>query len=1090
MTTIDNKMNTNTDTDANTDSDPTYSKHEDIICKKWKSENTYLNLMKNRNATDRPLFRFVDGPPFVSGQLHLGHTLVSYLKSSFAFYKMMMGFKISNKLGFDVHGLPSENYASKELNLKTKQDIENYGLAKFNAFCKNFINNTANSWEPKYDIFGRWCDFNDTYKTMDINFMESVWWTFGQLWKKNLVYRGVKVMAFSCECGTSLSNFEAGQLYEEVNTKTVYVYFPISNEKDIGFAVWTTTPWTLSANLVLCVNPNGIYVKVFDKNNNRWCVVLESCINNLGFDDPIIEPYKLGKDIVGTKYAPIFMHLSNMILQEAKNSGYYVISDNYVTMDGDIGTGIVHVAPSHGEDDFRIVQENNIANHDLISKLCQVDDTGCYTNLMGKKLCGKFVMDNETTVALIIKMKKRNALIKTHMHKHSYPFCYRTKKPLIYKTVSSFFIEVTKIKDDVIKNNKKVNWHPSHIGSGRFDKWLNNIRDWGVSRSRFFGTPIPVWISEDKEEMICISSISELKQHMNEDIILSDIHPEFIWPLEFTSKKSGKKMICVKETFDCWFESGSVPISQLHYPFNDKTRDNLNNLKDDDCLTDFICEGVDQCRGWFYTLMVLSTAIFNKPAYKNVICSGLILAADGRKLSKSLGNFTDPLETIKKFGSDYVRLYMLSSPATKADTLCFNEEHVYITKQKIIPWINSITYLLEHLHNFKSTHAFHINSYEKSQNVMDKWIMSNLGHNVLKKVIYHMDNYEIDQSIKISVEYIETITNWYIRLNRDRLKGNNGDDEWMMSLSTLFNVQINFCLMIAPFMPFLAEHVFLKLHPNKDDTVFSYRYPCVESFVKDEISERKITHLQDIICIIRQLRQESDFSTSVKPIKNIIITSTDKEILEDIKILEDIVMSETNVLSVEYKLIDTIEDTFCTFTIVPVMKNLGKKFRKNAKHVVEFFKFFPQDVIKKIHNMDHTIFINDEQLIKGDDFNIIITPKKCNEGENLITKINDSFVVQMDTTTNETTQNLYMLRLLIKNIQNIRKTSGLHPWNKINIYFHCIDENIHQMFTENHEFLKDKLGYQTIGKNLSDLDNCVSFWLCDTTVHCQIDKLD
>lgn len=1089
--------------------DPTYKAHESKMLEWWKKQNIYNMILKlHENDRKRKLFRFTDGPPFVSSSngLHWGHILVGMAKSSVLNYKTMNGYQTLNKLGFDVHGLPSENFSSNALKLKTKHDIKEYGLANFNKFCKEFINTTASSWNPIYDKIGRWCDFDNTYKTMDTPFMESVWWVFKQLWDKDLVYKGVKVMAFSYGCGTSLSNFEAGQAYKDITSKTVYVYFPLQDEENIGFAVWTTTPWTLPANLALCVNPDGEYVKVFDDKQQRWCIVLNSCVQNLGFDEPIVEPYKMGYEMLGTKYAPIFGQLSQDILMYSYG-GYTVLTDNYVSLSGEIGTGVVHICPCHGEDDYRVVLDNKIADHQMIRDLCQVDDEGKFTNKMGK-LSGKHVMDTETTTQLIIKLKKRNAMIKTFMYKHSYPHCYRTDTPLIYKTVSSFFIAVSKITDRIIEHNRRVNWTPSHIGSGRFEQWLKNTKDWGVSRTRFFGTPIPVWMSEDGEEMICIGSIDELRQHASlpDNYDLSDIHPEFIWPIEFVSKKSGKKMKCINEIFDCWFESGSVPIGQLHYPFNKDTRSTLDDIPKDGFLSDFICEGVDQCRGWFYTLMVLSTAIFDKPAFKNVICSGLILAADGKKLSKRLNNFTDPLETIEKYGADYIRLYLLNSPAIKADTLCFNEDNVYKTKQKIIPWINSVIFFVEHMTNFKKKgYTFNETAYEKTDNTLDKWIMSNLG-NVLSRVTKFMDKYELDAAINALILFIDDLTNWYIRNNRDRLKDESNIDEWNMCLSTLYFVQYNFCLMMAPFMPFLTEYLIKKILssvvPDDEENVsilrcmsiFSKQYPKVESFNINEDVMRHMKRLQDVVLTIRQMRQECpSLSSTKKPIKQIVLTSIYDDFLDDIKNVENYLVDEVNCLSIGYTLLDKEDkDKFNNYVLCPIHKSLGKKYRKDAKELIEKMRTIPEDLLQDVFKNGGNIFCETIELINSEDFNVVIEHK--NDGDNkMITKEKSEYSVSVDTTYDETTQNIYLLRVFVTKIQNLRKDSGLHPWNPINIHFHCENEKINTLLIDNIDYIKNKLKcdvthddtYNYLPEEKVQIKDTV-----DVTIKCKIERKD
>lgn len=1025
--------------------DATYKNHEDTIQIKWDTNNVYQRLMSDLESENCPIFNFVDGPPFVSSDsLHPGHALVSYVKSCILNYMIMHGYMPANKLGYDTHGLPIEQVANKILGLNTKKEIEQFGIGNYNQTCKDFINKFSNAWQPTFKKVGRWADFENTYKTMDWKFMESTWWVFSELYKKNLVYQGCRVMPYSPACAASLSNFEAGQCYEDIETRTAYVFFPLieqTNTLETGFVAWTTTPWTLVSNIALCLNPNATYIKVSDGKRNY--IVASGCENNLGIKIISVEFVGTGKDLCGVKYIPIFDFLLDIY------SEHKTVVDDYVTVpkEGEqtIGTGIVHIAPSFGEDDHRICIEQQIVTHEQIMNLCQVDDDGCYTDKI--ILCkGLLVTSPETDKTIIIDLKQRNRLIKTQMYKHSYPHCWRTSTPLIYRVIPSVFVKVTAIKDKLIEANKQINWSPSHIGSGRFHQWLQGTKDWNVSRGRFFGTPIPLWVSDDGEEIVCIESIQQLKDLTGITDEITDLHREFIDKIKIPSKMGKGMLNRIPDVFDCWFESGAVPFGQYHYPFENSHLD---------LQADFIAEGIDQTRGWFYTLNVLFVALFNKPAFKNVICTGLICAEDGKKMSKRLGNFSHPLEIINEYGSDVVRLYMLGSPAVKADVLRLSNSDIEKMKQRIIPYINAVKFMIEHIiDHTEKKNTFDLEAYKNATNVMDIWIMSKTG-SLLQTIEKHMSLYQIDPAVNHLIDFVEDLTNWYVKFNRDRLKGHNGTEERTMSLSVLNFVITKYCLISAPFMPFLSEmiysHIGLLQH-KMEYTIFKNKYPNNTEFTVDQNVERRMARLQQVVRMVRFLRgKEKQFSSVKVPLSKVIVKHSSEEFIDDINIVSELLQDEVNCLSFETQVCNNI-----SYVLVPNQKNMGKKFRTESKKIQDQLQHISQDQMAdfyKSKSMKITITNVDYEL-DHNDITVQFAPNEITDN-NIKSCTEEETIVAIDTTYNNNIMNLHLVRLFITNVQNLRKRTNLHPWNSIIVYF--TNPPGTTLFTDSKEFIEDRL---------------------------------
>lgn len=826
--------------------DSTYAGHEAHVANFWTNANID-ELIRQVDLTNAEEFRFTDGPPFVSGSLHMGSLSISFIKDTVLRYQRMHGKRCTNKIGFDCHGLPSENMVMKLLNLNSKKEIEEYGVDKFIEKCIATIHEYSNSWKPTYDRIGRTVDFNNQYKTIDKNFMEIVWWIFKEIHRQNLVYKAFKVMPYSYACETPLSNFEAGLNYKQITTNSVYVKFQFKESPNTFFIIWTTTPWTLTSNVALIVSPTIMYVKCYTKIGEVY-VLSENCQNNLKLEFDKVEQIGLGSTLKGIEYLPLFNYM-NFTYQK-------VLVDNYVQDTPEIGTGIVHASASHGVDDCRVCLENNVIDSRDLHKTCLVDSTGKFIAGMGE-LSGKIVFDTNRTI--IQMLKQSNMLVLTQNYMHQYPFCYRTDTPLLYKIVSSHFIAVSQIKDQLVAMNDKINWSNPEIGQKRFRNWIADAKDWCVSRNRYFGTPIPVWESDDGEESIVIGSIDELVQLAGLTERPQDLHLHTIGNITIISPTSEKVLHINRAMFDCWFESGVVPYGQHHYPF-----ENANIFDNQDYLCDFVAEGLDQTRGWFYTLLVISTIISRKPPFKNVICTGLILDKTGQKLSKRNGNFVDPNILVDKYGADVIRLYLLSSQLINGEPLMFNEEEVHNVCKRLIPFLNVMKFYCEQKTIFKAELVsckeqnltidyITTASNHQVQDITDMWILTKLA-NLKENVEQHMNLYHIDNAVCQLIDFIEDMSNWYIKISRDRFKGKDGIREQQLSLSVLYTVLYDYTLLIAPFAPFLSEHCYQYL--TRDAYAKRKEY-CIKALENEiNILKYKVKFIKDYLNRTIKLERE------------------------------------------------------------------------------------------------------------------------------------------------------------------------------------------------------------------------------------------
>ena len=907
--------------------------NEEKILKYWKDKDIFHKSIKNREGCS--FFSFYDGPPFATGKPHYGHILATTIKDTILRYWTMKGYQVPRRIGWDCHGLPIENLIEKEMGIKNKKEIEEMGVEKFNDACKASVFACVDDFESILKRVGRWADYDKAYSTMENNYIESVWWVLSQLWNKDLVSKKYRVSPYCPRCGTTLSNFEVNQGYKETRDKSIYIKFKTNQGY---FLVWTTTPWTLPGNVALVVNPEMIYCLV--ENNNEKYILAKERLFILDGDYKIINEIK-GKELIGLKYEPMFDYLKNT---ENIENAFQVVSGDFVSSDN--GTGIVHMNPMYGEDDFDIGKKYNLPFFHT------VDSSGNFKEEV-YDFKGDFVKDADEKI--INKLKDNNVFYKEEIILHEYPYCWRCDSPLLYYATESWYVSVVNIKDQLIKNNKEIHWVPDHIKEGRFGKWLEGARDWNFSRNRFWGTPIPIWECEECKEIICINSIEDLERKTN--FKLKDLHLPYIDEVKIECPQCKKEMKRTSGVFDCWFESGSMPYAQWHYPFENK------ELVEKTFPADFIAEGLDQTRGWFYTLHVLATALTmediglgkNKPAFKNVIVNGLILDEKGRKLSKKLKNYPDPKEVFDKYGADALRMFLLSSTSIGEDYR-FSEERVKEVWRKIISSI-------ENCYSFYETYKGEHEETE-SNNVLDKWIMSKI-EKLNEEIVNLMDDYELTKSSRLFYDFLDNLSNWYIRRSRKRFQK---AEEIKEASFTLNYVLLKLSKLIAPFTPFIAEEIFLKLD-NSTESVHLSDYPQIKKQYIDDGLEKEMQEARDIVNLV--LRERSEKGIKVRQPLNCL--KIKKEIKKDIL---DLIKEEINVkeIIVDKSISNEVE---LDLEITEELKEEGM-IRDIVRHIQQMRKeqgFIPKDrIIVHYQNsdfFDKILLKNKEGILKdtlGDDF--------------------------------------------------------------------------------------------------------------------------
>lgn len=791
-------------------SNPIIEKEKEIQ-KFWEKNKIFEKTLEA--TKNGKFFSFYDGPPFATGTPHYGHLVASIMKDVVPRYQTMKGYQVQRRWGWDCHGLPIENIVEQELGLKSRKDIEKIGIEKFNQKSRESVLRFADEWKKTIPRLGRWVDMENDYKTMEPWYMESIWWVFKELWDKKLIYEGYKAMHICPRCETTLSNFEVTQGYKDIKDISVTVKLELEDEPGTYVLSWTTTPWTLIGNVALAINKNVDYVQV--ENLILAKDLVEKVFGTKEYE--ITKEFK-GQDLIGKKYKPLFNYYKDADLDNKENL-YTIVDADFVSIED--GTGVVHIAPAFGEEDMILGQEKNLP------MIQHVDSSGHFKSEV-EDFSGLEVKPKEDPQATDKKVVEflGDKVFKFEEYEHSYPHCWRCDTPLLNYATSSWFVKVTEIKNDLIKNNQQVNWIPKHLKDGRFGKWLEEAKDWAVSRSRFWGTPLPVWRSDDGD-IICVGSIEELKELSGTEI--NDLHKDIVDKIEI--EKDGKKYQRIPEVLDCWFESGSMPYAQFHYPFANEEKFK-NSFP-----AQFIAEGVDQTRGWFYTLMVLSTALFNKPAFLNVIANGIVLAEDGQKMSKRLNNYSEPEEIMEKYGADALRFYLLASPVMVAENMNFSEDGVKEAYQKVVMLLNNI---LKFYKLYESNNSTPLDKGDARQglNPLDQWLLTKLDL-LNKDVSQAMENYELSKAVRPIQIFLDELSTWWLQLSRDRLKS---DDQGKV-LEVFNYVLLELSKIIAPFTPFIAEHLYKEVDGEKP-SVHLEKWPEIskqdEGSIISEINKIKI----------------------------------------------------------------------------------------------------------------------------------------------------------------------------------------------------------------------------------------------------------
>ena len=868
-------------------------KMEEEVLKYWDETQAFEKSVKRR-PENKP-YVFYDGPPFATGLPHYGHILASTTKDVIPRYWTMKGYRVERVWGWDCHGVPIENMIEKELGLKGgKKGIEKLGIDKFNQACRSAILRFDKEWEKIIRRIGRWVDFKNSYKTMDNTYMESVWWAFKQLYDKGLVYEGRKVILYCPRCSTPLSNFEIAMdnSYEDVEDNSIYVAFQLKDQPNTYFLAWTTTPWTLIQNVGLVFHPDAEYVKV--KHQNKFYWLAKSRLKILQGTYQIIETKK-GQELANLEYKPLY----TFIKQSGK--AYYTLTADFVSLED--GTGIVHTASVYGEDDYQLALENGLPTYDIL------DDQGKFVNEV-TPLAGTFYKESEDWI--INDLKQRGLLYRAEKITHSYPFCYRCGTPLYYNAIPAWFIDIQKLKSELIKQNEKINWYPPFLKEGRFKKGLESAPDWNISRSRYWGTPMPIWVGEKTGKKRVIGSLDELKQwavHPEEVQQLTDFHREYLDQIEVwvddAKTEKGKRVF---EVFDCWVESGSMPYASIHYPFE-------NQKKFEQAYpAQFISEYIAQTRAWFYTLHVLSVALFGKPAFTNVLTTGTILAEDGTKMSKSKKNFPDPTKLIQRYGVDAIRFYLMSSVVMKADNLNFSERQVdEIYKKLILIFYNNLSF-------YRLYNQGKYNPLPEPKHVLDRWILSRL-HHTIEVMTKAFDNYNLPRAARHLKQLIHETSTWYIRLSRDRFRQGESGEILGYVLQTTAKLA-------APLTPFISEYVYQNVVPQLE-SVHHEDWPQVNSSYLNDQLETEMKLAQEIVEKGHAQRKLAQIRVR-QPLAKIIVLA-DQSLSQPSDEIKALIAQELNVKRVEWVVGETPENLLPTIpltvqldiTLTPKLKAEG-----------------------------------------------------------------------------------------------------------------------------------------------------------------------
>ena len=1005
-----------------------FVEREREVEKFWRDNHIFEKSIEDRK--DAPTYMFYDGPPTANGKPHIGHALTRVIKDMIPRYRTMKGYKVPRKAGWDTHGLPVEIEVEKELGINGKEQIEKYGVAPFIEKCKESVWKYKSMWEQFSNVIGFWADMDDPYVTYHNSYIESEWWALKQIWDKGLLYKGFKVVPYCPRCGTPLSSHEVAQGYKDVKERSAIVRFK-KKDDDVYFLAWTTTPWTLPSNVALCVNPDEEYSKV--KQGDYTYILASALVETVLKDDyTVLETYK-GKELEGIEYEPLWGGLN------VKGKAWYVVCDSYVTLTD--GTGIVHIAPAFGEDDSRIGRNYNLPFVQL------VDAQGNLTK--ETKWEGVFVKDADK---LVLKdLEENGKLFDAPVFEHSYPHCWRCNTPLIYYARESWYIKMTAVKEDIIRNNNTINWIPESIGKGRFGDWLENIQDWAVSRNRYWGTPLNVWICECGH-MHSIGSIEELKsmsKNCPEDI---ELHRPYIDAVTITCPECGKEMRRTPEVLDAWFDSGSMPFAQHHYPFENKEKFEAQYP------ADFISEAVDQTRGWFYSLLAISTLIFNRAPYKNVIVMGHVQDEDGQKMSKSKGNAVDPMDALNKFGADAIRWYFYVNSAPWLPNR-FHDKAVEEGQRKFLGtlWNTYAFYVLyADIDNFDPTK--YTLDYEKLS-VMDKWLLSKLN-TLVKTVDEYLGNYKITETARALQSFTDDMSNWYVRRCRERFWAKGMEQDKINAYMTLYTALITLSKISAPMIPFMTEEIYQNLVRSVDksapESIHLTDFPKVNEEFIDKDLEVSMDEVLDIVVLGRAARNSANIKNR-QPIGNMYVKAENVLSPFYVEIIED----ELNVKAVEFK--DDVEE-FVSYSFKPQLKTVGPKYGKLLNKIREALTNLDGHKAMQELNTDGALNFDfdGEKVVLGREDLLIETAKN----DNFVTEADNKVTVVLDIRLDDALLEEGFVRELISKIQTMRKEAGFEVVDHI-VLSQSGNDRIAEIIKKNEAVIKnDTLADEIVYNNV------------------------
>ena len=978
-----------------------FVEREKEVIEFWKQNDIFeKSIAKNEGGEE---FSFFDGPPTANGKPHIGHILTRVMKDIIPRYQTMKGKHVLRKAGWDTHGLPVELEVEKSLGMDGKQDIEKYGIEPFIEKCKESVWKYTDEWRKMSERVGYWVDMDHPYVTYHDDYIESVWWALKEIWKKGLLYKGHKIVPYCPRCGTALSSHEVAQGYKDVKETSVVARFKVKGRENAYILAWTTTPWTLPSNVALCMNPDETYVEI-EAGGARY-ILAEALVSKF-FEEYTVVERKTGTEYEGTEYEPLFDYAKGSFREKA----YYVVCDTYVTLTD--GTGVVHIAPAFGEDDYKVGRKYNLPVVQLVNERGCFDERCPELNGLFVKKADKLILDM---------LEEKGLLFKKLPFEHSYPFCWRCDTPLLYYARSSWFIEVTKVKDRLIAANRSVNWMPETIKEGRMGNFLENVIDWGLSRDRYWGTPLPVWVCPDCGEIEVIGSKAELKEkcHVQGDI---ELHRPYLDDLTCTCKKCGGKMKRTPEVIDCWFDSGSMPFAQYHYPFENK------DLFEETFPADFISEAVDQTRGWFYTLLAISTILFDRAPFKNCIVLGHVNDKDGVKMSKHKGNVVDPWSVLDKQGADAVRWYFYTGSAPWIPSR-FGAEAVSEVQRKFQG-------TLWNTYAFFTLYA-EIDKYDPSKydlktcklSLMDKWILSKLN-TLVKDVDAKLAAYNITDSAREIQDFSDVLSNWYVRRGRERYWGSTMTEDKAAAYTTLYTVLVTLAKVIAPYTPFMAEMMYRNLvpafYPEAPESVHLCNFPVADESFIDPALEKGMEDVLEVVVLGRAARNAGNLKNR-QPLSEMLVASNRPLSIEGE--LRTVALDELNVKSMRF-----VEDgaSLVKYVLKPQLRTLGPKYGKQLKAITQFLSECDgAEVVSAVRNGgSYTVPLDPPVVLLEEDLQIF-----TQSAEGYQAAAGGGVTVALDTRLTEELLDEGTERELVSKIQTMRKEAGFEVTDRIDVYF-------------------------------------------------------